>query len=103
MLGLAAIPLGVGCRFLDPSPDAPAAAVGPLVVGELGDERALGEVAVGADVVTYEWEGVPAAAAELLARDIPVRPGPRALEVSQDRLVEKSTLAELGIAVPRFA
>jgi 5-(carboxyamino)imidazole ribonucleotide synthase len=103
MLGLAGIPLGVGFRFLDPSTDAPAAAVGELVVGPLGDERALTDVAAGADVVTYEWEGVPAAAVDFLARRVPVRPGARSLEVSQDRLHEKTTCRALGIATPAFA
>ena len=60
MLGLAGVPLGVRCRFLDPTAAAPAAAVGELVVGPLDDERALDETARGATVVTYEWEGVPA-------------------------------------------
>src|SRR5438552_193185 len=103
MLGLAGIAMDVRCRFLDPSADAPAAAVGPLVVGDLADEPSLRALADTADVVTYEWEGVPARAAEFLARSLPVRPGARALEVSQDRLVEKTTLAELGVPVPRFA
>ena len=67
MLGLAGIPLGVGFRFLDPTPDAPAGAVGHLVTGALDDEAALAETARGADVVTYEWEGVPAGAARFLA------------------------------------
>ena len=102
MLGLAAIPLGVTCRFLDPSRDAPAAVVGDLVVGDLGDEGALAEVARGADVVTYEWEGVPASAARFLAALVPVRPGDRPLEVSQDRIREKETFGALGIATPAF-
>jgi len=103
MLGLAGIPLGVRCRFLDPVPGAPASAVGPLVVGALGDERALAEVIDGADLVTYEWEGVPAEAAQSLEPRVPVRPGPRPLAVSQDRLTEKETFARLGIGVPAFA
>jgi len=103
MLGLAGIPLGVRCRFLDPVPGAPASAVGPLVVGGLGDERALAEVVDGADLVTYEWEGVPAEAARTLEPRLPVRPGPRPLAVSQDRLTEKETFARLGIGVPGFA
>ena len=103
MLGLAGLPLGVRCRFLDPVPSAPASAVGPLVVGALGDERALAEVADGADLVTYEWEGVPAEAAHSLEPRVPVRPGPRPLAVSQDRLAEKETFARLGIGVPGFA
>ncbi|HEX5588498.1 MAG TPA: 5-(carboxyamino)imidazole ribonucleotide synthase [Acidimicrobiia bacterium] len=102
MLGLAGIPLGARFRFLDPSPDAPAAAVGQLVVGELGDHAALTEVAVGADVVTYEWEGVPASAAQFLSSRVPVRPGDRPLEVSQDRLVEKDTFRSLGVATAEY-
>jgi len=103
MLGLAGIPLGLRFRFLDPVAGAPAAAVGDLVVGALGDEGALAEVARDAVAVTYEWEGVPADAARFLARDRPVRPGARSLEVAQDRLVEKETFRRLGIATPAFA
>ena len=61
------------------------------------------EVARGATVVTYEWEGVPADAARAAGDEAPVRPGPRALEVSQDRLVEKQTFERLGIAVAPYA
>jgi 5-(carboxyamino)imidazole ribonucleotide synthase len=103
MLGLAAIPLGVRCRFLDPVSGAPASAVGPLVVGGLGEERALAEVVAGADVVTYEWEGVPAEAARSLDAHVPVRPGWRALAMAQDRLAEKEGFRRLGIGVPDFA
>ena len=59
MLGLAGLPLGLGFRFLDPSPDAPAREVGELVVGAFDDPAALGGLAAGADVVTYEFENVP--------------------------------------------
>jgi 5-(carboxyamino)imidazole ribonucleotide synthase len=103
MLATAGIPMGVRFRFLDPSPDAPAGAVGALVVGALGDERALDEVSEGADVVTYEWEGVPADAVRHLARRTAVRPGARPLEVAQDRIAEKTTCRELGIPTPAFA
>jgi 5-(carboxyamino)imidazole ribonucleotide synthase len=106
MLGLAGIPLGLRFRFLDPVPGAPAAAVGELVVGALGDEAALAATADGAVAVTYEWEGVPAAAATFLTRaepGRPVRPGARPLEVAQDRLVEKETCRALGIPTPPFA
>jgi 5-(carboxyamino)imidazole ribonucleotide synthase len=104
MLGLAGIPLGCSFRFLDPSADAPAKAVGALVVGALDDERALAAVSEGARVVTFEWEGVPAGSARLLAdQGFAVRPGARSLEVAQDRLVEKETFAALGIPTPPFA
>ena len=103
MLGLAAIPLGVRCRFLDPVDGAPASAVGPLIVGGLGEERALADVVAGADVVTYEWEGVPAEPVRMLDAHVPVRPGWRALAVAQDRLVEKQEFRRLGIGVAEFA
>jgi 5-(carboxyamino)imidazole ribonucleotide synthase len=106
MLGLAGIPLGLRFRFLDPVAGAPAAAVGELVVGALGDETALAATADGAVAVTYEWEGVPASAATFLAGaepGRPVRPGARPLEVAQDRLVEKETCRALGIPTPAFA
>jgi 5-(carboxyamino)imidazole ribonucleotide synthase len=99
MLGAAGLPLGVACRFLDPAPGAPAAAVGPVHVGALDDilaaRRAMGD----APVVTYEWEGVPAATATALAADALVFPGANALDVSQDRLAEKQCFERLGIEV----
>ena len=100
MLGLAAVPLGVACRFLDPVAGAPAAAVGPLVVGALDDPNALADTAEGAAVVTYEWEGVPAAGARALAERVLVRPGWEALDVAQDRAAEKALFARLGIPAP---
>ena len=103
MLALAGIPLGLRFRFLDPTAEAPAQAVGDLVVGPLGDEAALREVALDARVATYEWEGVPADAVRFLAASVPVHPGARSLEVSQDRLVEKETFRRLGIGTPAFA
>jgi len=99
MLGLAGIPLGLDFRFLDPSPEAPAGAVGELIVGAFDDELALRRLARGADVVTYEFENVPAAA----ARAIGAVPPARALEPLQDRLEEKRLLRRLGIPTPEFA
>ena len=97
MLGLAGQPQGLRFRFLDPSPDATAGAVGALVVAELDDQEAAAKLAHGADVVTYEWEGVPAATARAAAAHAPLRPGDNALEVSQDRLDEKQLFRRLGI------
>jgi 5-(carboxyamino)imidazole ribonucleotide synthase len=102
MLGLAGAPLGCTFAFLDPVEGAPAAAVGDLVVGSLDDIAAARRVAEGADVVTYEWEGVPSATARALASLAPVFPPPRALDVASDRIVEKETLRGLGIATAPF-
>src|SRR5690242_13231134 len=103
MLGLAGIPLGMSFAFVDPSAEAPAAAVGDLVVGALDDVRVAEVAAKGADVVTYEWEGVPSATATALAAHLPVRPGAAALDVAQDRVREKTALRALGVHTAPFA
>jgi 5-(carboxyamino)imidazole ribonucleotide synthase len=102
MLGLAGVPMGLRFRFLDPSPDAPAGAVGELIVGAYDDAEALARLAEGADVVTYEFENVPVAAARELAQLAPVLPSPRALEVARDRRSEKDLFASLGIPTAMF-
>src|ERR1700674_3515688 len=102
MLALAGVDLGVTFRFLDPSPGAPAGSFGDLRTGGLGDPDAVRAVAAGADVVTYEWEGVPADAARAAEALAPLRPGAGALEVAQDRGREKATFERLGVAVPAF-
>jgi 5-(carboxyamino)imidazole ribonucleotide synthase len=92
MLGLAGEPLGIRCRFLDPSADAPAGRIGDLVVGEYDDPARLRELSDGADAVTYEFENFPADAAPP-----GVQPPPHALAVSQDRLAEKELSRRLSV------
>ncbi len=100
MMALAAIPLGVDVRSLDPSAEATAGSVSVLTVGELDDVDAIVEAATGSEIVTYEWEGVPAASTRALESDgWIVRPSTAALEISQDRIAEKSLFISLGIPV----
>ena len=104
MLTLAAARLGFRCHIFCPDPESPAFDVAARQsIAGYDDARALADFARAADVVTYEFENVPVAAAELLAQSVPVRPGPRALAVSQDRLNEKKFLAHLGVATAPFA
>jgi 5-(carboxyamino)imidazole ribonucleotide synthase len=98
MLALAGAPLGLRMRFLDPAPDACAGAVGELVVGAFDDPACLDRLADGADVVTFEFENVPVEA----ARRVAVVPDMRALELGQDRLVEKELFRRLGIGTAPF-
>src|SRR4051794_26181584 len=103
MLAIAGVAVAVDFRFLDPSPNATAGALGPLFAGDFDDDDLVDRFATGTTVVTYEWEGVPASTARRAAKSAPVHPDDRALEVSQDRLVEKQTLRSLGIATADFA
>jgi len=67
-----------------------------------GDEEALARFAAGCDVVTFEFENVPDATAHFLADHVPVAPNPNALATAQDRFIEKSFVAGLGIATAPF-
>ena len=103
MLALAGERLGISCRVLDPSPDAAAGRICELVEAPYDDPDGLDRLASGCAVVTYEFENVPAAAAEHLARlGATVRPDPRALAVAQDRLEEKRLFGSLGIATAPY-
>ncbi len=103
MMALAAHPLDIRCTVLDPSPDPCAGPVADVIRGEYDDLRALYELARISDVVTYEFENVPVESARWLAERVPVFPAPKALEVSQDRIAEKTFFAGLGIPTPAFA
>jgi 5-(carboxyamino)imidazole ribonucleotide synthase len=74
MLILAAYPLGLSFRVLDPDPSCPAAPLTDLIVGGYADDEALAEFVQGVDVVTYEFENVPADTARWLADHAPVFP-----------------------------
>jgi 5-(carboxyamino)imidazole ribonucleotide synthase len=102
MLALAGHPLGISCAFLDPAADACAGPVGELLVAPYDDPDGLDRLAAASDVVTFEFESVPAASAQRLAGRVAVQPPPMALEVAQDRLSEKTLFAELGIETARF-
>ena len=103
MMALAAHPLGIACTVLDPTPDPCAGAVAKVIRGEYDDFRALYELARTSDAITYEFENVPVESARWLAERLPVFPPPKALEVSQDRIAEKTFFAALGIPTPAFA
>jgi len=103
MIALAGYPLGLDFIFLDPSPDACAGKLGEHLLGEYDDEKLLAELAEHSDVVTYEFENVPASVANFLGEHTTMYPPPKALRVGQDRLVEKSFFRELGIPTPDFA
>ena len=103
MLSVAASRLGFRCHIYDPAPEPPAGHVAWAVTTAAWDDTtALAAFAASVDVVTYEFENIPAAALDLLEARAPVRPGRRALAVSQDRVTEKDFLSGLGLAVAPY-
>lgn len=103
MLALAGVPLGLRFVFFDPVAQSPAGHVGELIVGRYDDHGALDRFIETVDVVTYEFENVPTAAAEYVAARRPVWPPVGTLHVAQDRLREKEFFQSLGIATAPFA
>ncbi|MEC3890812.1 5-(carboxyamino)imidazole ribonucleotide synthase [Xanthomonas campestris] len=103
MLVLAGAPLGLRFAVFDPAVDACAGQVAPLQVGAFDDAAALVAFAAQVDVLTFDFENVPAASAQQLGTQVPVFPNPAALAIAQDRLSEKTLFRELGIPVPEFA
>lgn len=103
MLSVAASRLGYRCHVYEPGP-APAGDVAARVTtAPYDDEAAIRGFARSVDVVTYEFENVPAAALDLIESIVPIRPGRRALAVSQDRVDEKDFLTGLGLTTARYA
>jgi 5-(carboxyamino)imidazole ribonucleotide synthase len=102
MLALAAAPLGVKTLVVDSSADACAGQVAPLVVADWTDYAALEAFAARVDVVTFDFENVPAETAHWLAERVAVFPAPQALAVAQDRLAEKTLFRECGLPTPDF-
>jgi 5-(carboxyamino)imidazole ribonucleotide synthase len=104
MLAMAAARLGFKCHVLCPDPSSPAFdVVHRITEADYGDMAALDRFAEDVDVVTYEFENVPAETAAFLAARKPVLPDPQVLAVTQDRLAEKDFVASLGIATAPYA
>ena len=104
MLAMAGARLGLESHVFSPVHDDPAFHVcNAHTKADFLDEDALAAFAESVDVVTYEFENVPARTAEVLEAHRPVRPNPKVLALTQDRLVEKDFVRGLGIATADFA
>jgi 5-(carboxyamino)imidazole ribonucleotide synthase len=104
MLALAGAELGFNVHIYEPEADCPAGRVAAhCVTAPWDDLDALGAFARSVDVVTFEFENVPAASLAHVAAITPIRPGINSLEFTQDRLVEKQFINGLGLATAPFA
>lgn len=101
---MAARTMGYRTIVLEPDPGAPAGAAADVHLATAYDDPdALARLARECAVVTTEFENPPAAALAALAADVPVRPSPAAIGITQDRRLEKRFLASAGIPVAPFA
>jgi 5-(carboxyamino)imidazole ribonucleotide synthase len=104
MLAMAAARLGLRCQVFSPDPDSPAfEVVMNATCAEYADVEALELFAGDVDVITYEFENIPSAAAMVLDARRPVLPERKILETTQDRLAEKDFITQLGIGTASYA
>ncbi|GIU66412.1 5-(carboxyamino)imidazole ribonucleotide synthase [Candidatus Phycosocius spiralis] len=104
LLALSAAELGFDCVVYEPEQDCPAGRVGARCFQAAWDDwESLAAFAQSVDVITFEFENVPAAALAFLAEKKPIRPGLRSLQLTQDRLFEKQFLHSLGLKTAPFA
>lgn len=104
MLATAAAELGFRCHVFSPDGESPAFDVAAArTIASYENQQALAAFAGSVDVVTYEFENVPAETAEFLSGQAVVLPGVGALAASQDRLSEKELMRSLGLEVAPFA
>ncbi|MDR7513133.1 MAG: 5-(carboxyamino)imidazole ribonucleotide synthase [Armatimonadota bacterium] len=97
MLALDARRMGYRIAVLDPAPDAPAAALADrAVAAAFHDASAVADLALTADIVTFEVEHVPLEVARAAEAVAPVRPSVGVLAACQDRIREKVFLREHG-------
>jgi 5-(carboxyamino)imidazole ribonucleotide synthase len=100
MSALAAARLGYRCHVFAPEADSPGMQVAAAhTVADYADAAALARFAAAVDVVTFEFENVPAATLDALAPLVECRPGVAALRIGQDRLAEKAFFERAGIPV----
>jgi 5-(carboxyamino)imidazole ribonucleotide synthase len=103
MFAIAARRMGYRVHTFSPDQDTPTGQVADLeVTASYDDLDAVREFASHVDVVTFEFENVPAATAEAVEQRAPVRPSGEVLHITQHRLREKTWLAKHGFPVTPF-
>lgn len=104
MFCMAAQSLGFRVVVLDPAEDSPAGSVADRhLVADYLDAPSLAALRAMCVAATTEFENVPAAALEFLARERRVTPGASSVAIAQDRISEKTFLAGAGFDVAPFA
>lgn len=103
MFALAARRMGYRVHVLSPQTDTPTGQVADVEIeASYDDDAAVSQFAREVQVVTFEFENVPATAIAAAARHAPVRPRGEVLHITQHRLREKSFLSQAGLPVTPF-
>lgn len=100
MLILAGIPLDIDFVCLDPQKSCPAHRVAKIIQADFDNLTAIEQLATSVDLITFESENIPANILQNLS--VPIYPSIKALEIAQDRLIEKQFFEQLGIPVAKF-
>ena len=104
MMAIAAAEMGYHVHIYCPETDAPASEVAHQTTTAAYDNLdSLRAFADSVDVVTYEFENIPAASAALLSAHVAVRPSAELLQTTQHRVNEKQAINQMGIATAPFA
>ncbi len=104
MLSLAAKPMGYKMIVLDPDPNCPASSVcDEVIAANFDDAVALEKLASVCDVVTLEFENVPASGLAILEAKVPLRPSAKVLEIARNRILEKQFLNDIGVQTAKWA
>src|SRR5580704_6809222 len=103
MFAIAARRMGYRVHAFDPTMDCPAGQVADVeVVAAYGDLDAARRFASGVDVVTFEFENIPAETLRAIAETRPVHPSPEVLHVCRHRQREKDFLSRHGFPVAPY-
>ena len=104
MFAIAARRMGYRIHTFSPEEDSPTGQLADReVAASYEDESAVRDFAKGVDVLTFEFENIPAQSVEWAAEHCEVRPAGRVLHICQQRLREKEFLGAAGLPLPRFA
>lgn len=103
MFVMAAHAMGYHVIVLDPDPDSPAGRIADEHIhASYSDHWAIEQLANNCDAITTEFENIPSETLRKLERSIPVRPSAAAVEIAQNRIAEKTFLADNGFETARF-
>ena len=104
MFTIAARTMGYEVMVLDPDKTSPAGKLASQhICADYADQSALDSLAQHCAAITTEFENVPAATLDALAKVCPVRPGAQAVSITQDRIHEKNFLRDNGFPTAPFA